>query len=80
MMDKEKIPEENPTKINSELIFSKDDKIKNVSLEDFKVLKILGRGDFGKVYLVNFSQTNKLYAMKSIKKIYLNDQNEINNT
>ena len=79
MLDEEKIPEENPIKINSALIFSKDDKIKNVSLEDFKVLKILGRGAFGKVYLVKFNKTNQLYAMKSIKKIYLNDQNEINN-
>ena len=79
MLDEEKIPDENPAKINSALIFSKDNKITNVSLEDFKVLKILGRGAFGKVYLVKFNQTNQLYAMKSIKKIYLNDQNEINN-
>ena len=68
MMDEEKIPEENPTKIDSELIFSKDAKITNVSLEDFKVLKILGRGAFGKIYLVKFSQINQTLCNEINKK------------
>ncbi len=79
MVDDEKIPEEKPMKIESALIFCKDDKITSVTLEDFKILKILGRGAFGKVYLVKFTQTNQLFAMKSIKRIYFNDLNEINN-
>jgi len=31
-------------------------------------LKVIGRGSYGKVYLVCHSETQKVYAMKSIKK------------
>ena len=39
-------------KKRSNTIFSKHKTIKNVSLEDFQIMKILGRGSFGKVSLV----------------------------
>lgn len=32
------------------------------------VIKIIGKGTFGKVYLVNNKNNGKLYAMKSIRK------------
>ena len=47
-------------------IFSKDKDIKKVSLSDFKILKVLGRGTFGKVCLVQYKSTKKYYAMKII--------------
>ena len=34
----------------------------------FEIKKLLGRGAFGKVMLVQHRLTNKLYAMKSIRK------------
>jgi serine/threonine protein kinase len=34
---------------------------------DFIVLKMLGQGAFGKVYLVKKKETENLYAMKIIK-------------
>ena len=39
-------------------------------------MKVIGRGSFGKVYLVMHYKTSKVYAMKSIKKdvIAENDQ------
>ena len=40
----------------------------NVKLEDFKLITVLGRGTFGKVYLAELAQNNKLYAIKSIRK------------
>lgn len=40
----------------------------NVKLEDFKLITVLGRGTFGKVYLAELSQNKKLYAIKSIRK------------
>ena len=43
-----------------------------------KIIKILSRGVHGKVFLVKFNDTNKYYVMKSIKKIYIEDKNELN--
>ena len=72
--------EENPKKEKTTIIFNKIKDIKSVRVEDFQVLKILGRGAFGKVYLVQYKPITSYtyYAMKSIKKEYLNDINEIN--
>lgn len=37
-------------------------------LQDFNIKKMIGRGTFGKVYIVEHSMDNKLYAMKCIRK------------
>ena len=39
-----------------------------VSKSDFLILKVIGRGSYGKVYMVNYIANNQVYAMKSIKK------------
>jgi serum/glucocorticoid-regulated kinase 2 len=39
-----------------------------VSVDDFTVLKVLGRGAFGKVMLVEKKEGNEWFAMKTIKK------------
>lgn len=38
------------------------------TFEDFDLIKIIGRGTFGKVYLVKCKNNFKLYAMKVIRK------------
>lgn len=38
------------------------------TLEDFDVIKCIGRGTFGKVFLVKCKSNDKLYAMKVIRK------------
>lgn len=43
-------------------------KEKDVKLEDFKLVVVLGRGTFGKVYLSELRQNKQLYAIKSIRK------------
>ena len=62
------------------IFFTKVEGFLNVVLEDFQILKILGRGKYGKVYLVQYKEgnVNTYYAMKSIKKELLVDVNEIN--
>jgi len=42
-----------------------------VCLDDFETRKILGVGSFGKVYLVKKRDNGKYYAMKSISKASL---------
>ena len=76
--EEEKINDEFPIQINSTIIFCKNNNFQNSCLEDFKILKILGRGAFGKVYLVQYKNTKEYYAMKSIKKEFLLDINSIN--
>lgn len=44
------------------------DPSKKVSLNDFIRLKVIGRGSFGKVYLVRRRDTGIAYAMKILKK------------
>ena len=58
-------------------IFSNHKTIKNVGVDDFKLIKVIGRGSYGKVVLVQFKQTNDLYAMKSLKKNVLLDEDQV---
>jgi hypothetical protein len=37
-----------------------------VSLDDFKVITVLGKGTFGKVYLAMYQDNQKIYAIKAI--------------
>jgi serum/glucocorticoid-regulated kinase 2 len=61
-------------------LYAKHNTVKEVKLEDFVILKVLGRGSFGKVCLVEYSPTKEIYAMKSLKKDILIDQDQIENT
>ena len=67
-------------KTDSNTVFSKNKNVKSVKLEDFKVLKVIGRGSFGKVNLVEYLPTHETYAMKCLKKDLLIEQEQIENT
>ncbi|KAM3567615.1 hypothetical protein VYU27_010245, partial [Nannochloropsis oceanica] len=41
---------------------------KAVSIKDFDLLKVLGKGSFGKVMLVRFKGSRELHAMKTLRK------------
>ena len=41
---------------------------KKISLNDFELIKVIGRGSFGKVYLVRRNGTDDYYAMKKLRK------------
>ena len=49
-------------------IKSGDHSSSSINKQDFKILKVVGRGSFGKVYLVQKKDNDKLYAMKTLKK------------
>ena len=50
------------------------------TLADFKMIIVLGKGTFGKVFLAEFQQNKKLYAIKVIRKDILIEYNQIKNT
>jgi serine/threonine protein kinase len=39
-----------------------------VKLQDFVIRKMVGKGTFGKVFLVQYKNSEKIYAMKCIRK------------
>lgn len=59
------------------LIFTK--KKDTVKLQDFVIKKMVGKGTFGKVYLVQNIHTNKVYAMKCIRKDVIIDNEQFDN-
>jgi hypothetical protein len=71
---------ENPKEINCETIFSNDSRIKGVSLDDFHIIKIIGRGLSGKVVLTKNIINNEYYALKSIKKDIIDYENQSHST
>jgi len=52
----------------------------STSLEDFKTIKVIGKGSFGKVYLVKNIKNEKIYAMKVLEKQYVIDKNQVSHT
>ena len=63
--------------INTPLISQEEPQIQE---SDFEKLKLLGKGSFGKVYLIRQKKTEKLYAMKILSKEYLKEKNEQEHT
>jgi len=71
---------ENPKENSNETIFSNDSKIKGVSLDEFNIIKIIGRGLTGKVVLAKSIINNEYYALKSIKKDIIDFENQSHST
>ena len=61
-------------------LFTSHKTVKEVKLEDFKTLKVIGRGSFGKVCLVEYLPPHEIFAMKGLKKDVLIEQEQISNT
>eukprot|EP01125_Pyxidicula_operculata_P012945 TRINITY_DN4265_c0_g1_i2.p1 TRINITY_DN4265_c0_g1~~TRINITY_DN4265_c0_g1_i2.p1 ORF type:complete len:445 (-),score=101.85 TRINITY_DN4265_c0_g1_i2:142-1476(-) len=53
---------------------------KRVGLDDFTILRTIGKGSFGKVLLVQFKRTGKIYAMKVLMKEELIKRNQVLHT
>lgn len=50
------------------------------SVDDFTVIRVLGKGAFGKVMLVRCKEDAKIYAMKALSKQQLLERNEVTHT
>lgn len=53
---------------------------KKVSLADFTIKKVIGRGSFGKVFLVEKKNTKEVFAMKSLRKDVILDYDQVEST
>jgi len=52
-----------PMKGNNKKLYSQ-----SINVDDFTTIRVIGRGTFGKVFLVRKKGTEQLYAMKVLKK------------
>ncbi|CDW73477.1 UNKNOWN [Stylonychia lemnae] len=53
---------------------------KKVGLQDFLIRKVIGRGSFGKVFLVEKKNTSEVFAMKSLRKDVIIDYDQVEST
>lgn len=51
-----------------------------ISKDDFSMLKVIGTGSYGKVLLVKKKDSGNLYAMKVLKKKYIQKMKQVKNT
>lgn len=55
-------------------------RIKQMSIDDFTMLKVLGKGAFGKVMLAKRKKTGEVFAIKILKKSMVLEKNELAHT
>ncbi|OZJ01583.1 Serine/threonine-protein kinase gad8 [Bifiguratus adelaidae] len=51
-----------------------------MTFDSFELLKVIGKGSFGKVYQVRKRDTNRIYAMKVIRKAHIISRSEVTHT
>jgi len=54
--------------------------VEKVSVEDFDLLNLIGKGSFGKVLQVKKKDNGKIFAMKVLDKKHILDHNEVEHT
>ena len=52
----------------------------NVTLSDFEIKSVIGRGTFGKVFLVQKRGSSEVYAMKSLRKDVIIEYDQVEST
>ncbi len=58
----------------------KPNKLKSLSIDDFDLLKVIGKGSFGKVMQVKKKNTQQIYALKIIRKSHIVSRSEVTHT
>ena len=61
------------------LVSPKNQSDEVVTLEDFNIKKVIDKGSFGKVFLVENSKNGKVYAMKRLNKDVILQKNQVEN-
>nr|QPF70847.1 atypical protein kinase C [Locusta migratoria] len=69
------VPVEDPTKTDEESL--EPGSQRQYSLNDFELIRVIGRGSYAKVLMVELKKTRRIYAMKVIKKALVTDDEDI---
>ncbi|PNS18001.1 hypothetical protein CAC42_3960 [Sphaceloma murrayae] len=57
-----------------------ENKQRSLKIEDFELLKVVGKGSFGKVMQVQKRDTHRIYALKTIRKAHIISRSEVAHT
>ncbi|CAK4033244.1 serine threonine- kinase gad8 [Lecanosticta acicola] len=57
-----------------------ENKQRSLKVEDFELLKVVGKGSFGKVMQVMKKDTSRIYALKTIRKQHIISRSEVAHT
>ena len=77
LYDQETIDEHGHTPVTGERFDLGDTERATATIEDFDLLKVIGKGSFGKVYLARYRQSGKHYAVKVLQKSAILKRNEV---
>lgn len=69
------VPVEDPSKPSDDLL--EPGSQRQYSLNDFELIRVIGRGSYAKVLMVELKKTKRIYAMKVIKKALVADDEDI---
>ncbi|KAK0118382.1 hypothetical protein ONS95_012671 [Cadophora gregata] len=57
-----------------------ENRSRSLKIEDFDLLKVVGKGSFGKVMQVKKKDTQRIYALKTIRKAHIISRSEVAHT
>jgi len=64
----------------TELVRETQEKNGKISKDDFNLLRVIGQGSYGKVFLVQHKKSGETFAMKVLKKDELKKRNQVEHT
>ncbi|KAF8937000.1 AGC protein kinase Gad8 [Haplosporangium gracile] len=67
-------------KVRIQLVFKSHFGNTHLAVDAFDLLKVIGKGSFGKVMQVRKRDTNRIYAMKILRKAHIISRSEVNHT
>ncbi|KAI8074668.1 kinase-like domain-containing protein [Gongronella butleri] len=66
--------------IHVQLCYKPQQQAQPIAFDSFDLLRVIGRGSFGKVYVVRKKDTNRIYAMKVLRKSRIISRSEVTHT
>ncbi|KAG0051908.1 AGC protein kinase Gad8 [Gryganskiella cystojenkinii] len=67
-------------KVRVQVTYKRDNANTPLTIDAFDLLKVIGKGSFGKVMQVRKRDTSRIYAMKIIRKAHIISRSEVNHT